>query len=252
MEYTALADVSKMRRYRRIADEIAAGIASGRFKVGERLPPERELSAMLEVSRPTLREAIIALELTGQVEVRGGSGVYVLDTPERRESVSTEPGIFEILEVRKLIEPGIAEVAAGSIDEEAMRTLRECVIEMIEAFESDRLPDEADERFHLSLAEVTGNGAIIAVVRQLWSLRAKSDTLRHLEDHAGAERVRLTAIEDHLRILSALSSRDAEAARRAMAEHMENNINVLLASAAEAPAGSKADAVSRMRLQVNG
>ncbi len=241
---------SRTRRYRQIADEIAGGIASGRFGSGERLPPERELSAMFEVSRPTLREAIIALELMGQVEVRGGSGVYVLDTPTKKVQVGSEPGIFETLEARMLIEPGVAEVAARAIDEESMRVLRGHVVEMIEAFESDRLPDQADERFHLALAEVTGNTAIIAAVRQLWNLRARSDTLRHLEDHAGVERVRLTAIEDHLRILSALSIRDAAAARHAMAQHMENNVNVLLATSAEAPAGTKADAVSRMRLKI--
>lgn len=246
-----MADVSTPRRYRRIADEIAAGIESGRFKVGKRLPPERELSAMFEVSRPTLREAIIALELSGQVEVRGGSGVYVLEVPETQEPVGAESGVFEILEVRKLIEPGIAEIAARSIDKHSMRGLRECVLEMIEAFESNRLPDAADERFHLLLAEVTGNSAIIAVVQQLWGLRAKSDTLRHLEEYAGVERVRLATIEDHLRVLSALSSGDPEAARRAMAEHMENNVKVLLASSTMAPTGTKADAVSRMRLQVN-
>lgn len=241
---------SRTRRYRQIADEIAGGIASGRFVPGKRLPPERELSVMFEVSRPTLREAIIALELMGQVEVRGGSGVYVLNTPAKTVRTGSEPGIFETLEARMLIEPGVAEVAARAIDDEAMRILRAHVAEMIEAFETDRLPDQADERFHLALAEVTGNTAIIAAVRQLWNLRARSDTLRHLEDHAGVERVRLTAIEDHVRILSALSSRDAEAARRAMAQHMENNVNVLLATSARAPAGTKADAVSRMRLKI--
>ncbi len=241
---------SRTRRYRQIADEIADGIASGRFVSGERLPPERELSAMFDVSRPTLREAIIALELMGQVEVRGGSGVYVLNSLTKTVRAGSEPGIFETLEARTLIEPGVAEVAARAIDDEALRILRTHVAEMIEAFESDRLPDQADERFHLALAEVTGNTAIIAAVRQLWSLRARSDTLRHLEEHAGVERVRLTAIEDHLRILSALSSRDAAAARRAMAQHMENNVNVLLTTSAEAPAGSKADAVSRMRLKI--
>ncbi len=240
---------SETRRYRRIADEIAKGIASGRFKSGERLPPERELSAMFEVSRPTLREAIIALELMGQVEVRGGSGVYALDVPAQKTLVSAEPGIFETLEARMLLEPGIAEIAAKSIDQDAIRILRGHVSDMIEAFETDKLPDKADERFHIALAEVTGNRAIIAAVRQLWSLRARSETLRHLEDHAGVEHVRLTAIEDHLRILSALSSGKPEAARHAMAEHMENNVNVLVATSAEAPAGTKADAVSRMRLR---
>lgn len=242
---------SRTRRYRQIADEIASSIASGLFPSGDRLPPERELSAMLEVSRPTLREAIIALELMGQVEVRGGSGVYVLNSPTKKLQVGTEPGIFETLEARMLIEPGVAEVAARAIDDEAMRVLRAHVVAMIEAFETNRLPDQADERFHLALAEVTGNTAIIAAVRQLWNLRARSDTLRHLEEHAGVERVRVTAIEDHLRILSALSSRDAAAARRAMTHHMENNVEVLLATSTEVPAGTKADTVSRMRLKIN-
>lgn len=243
---------SKTRRYRRIADEIAKGIASGRFKPGERLPPERELSVIFKVSRPTLREAIIALELMGQVEVRGGSGVYALDVPVQETSARTEPGIFETLEARMLLEPGIAEIAAKSIDQDAIRILRGHVSAMIEAFETDKLPDQADELFHIALADVTGNRAIIAAVRQLWSLRARSETLRHLEEYAGVEHVRLSAIQDHLCILSALSSGDPVAARRAMCEHMENNVNVLLATAAEAPIGTKADAVSRMRLQVTG
>src|SRR5688572_15537739 len=103
--------VENRRLYRQIADQIAALIERGEYKAGQRLPPERDLAKQLGVSRPSVREALIALEVEGYVEVRVGSGVYVVGprTEDAAEPLSTDSGPFELIRARWLIE---AECAA--------------------------------------------------------------------------------------------------------------------------------------------
>ena len=101
--------------YRQVADQIRTLIENGEFAVGERLPGERELAEKLGVSRPTIREALIALEVEGLVHIRMGSGIYV--TRQQREKPALAPaedleGPFELLRARSLIECAIAEEAA--------------------------------------------------------------------------------------------------------------------------------------------
>ncbi|MGH8035604.1 MAG: FadR/GntR family transcriptional regulator, partial [Lysobacterales bacterium] len=105
------------RSYQRLAAQLLALIAQGEFKVGERLPSERALAERFDVSRTSVREATIALELQGVVEVRGGSGIYVTQAPSTPTAASaftleTGPGPFELLRARCLIESEIASVAA--------------------------------------------------------------------------------------------------------------------------------------------
>src|SRR5690348_1481108 len=101
------------RLYEKIAQTIAADIASGKFAVGQRLPSERDLAQALDVSRPTVREAIIALELDGLVDVRMGSGVYVLhQRPPAGQAPDRDIGPFELLEARRAIEGESCALAA--------------------------------------------------------------------------------------------------------------------------------------------
>src|SRR3954469_14727523 len=117
--------VENRRLYRQIADQIAALIDGGEYDVGQRLPPERDLAKQLGVSRPSVREALIALEVAGLVEVRIGSGIYVLGPGGKPESepnagapVSTEvhalAGPFELMRARYTIESECAALAAKS------------------------------------------------------------------------------------------------------------------------------------------
>ena len=97
--------VESRRLYERIAQGIAAGIARGDYAIGQRLPSERDLAQQFEVSRTTVRDAMIALELDGLVEVRTGSGVYVINTaPPAGVPSARDIGPFELLEARRAIE----------------------------------------------------------------------------------------------------------------------------------------------------
>ena len=112
------------RLYKRVADELRAAILAGRYAPGRRLPAERELGEMFNVSRPTVREAVIALELQGLVEVRVGAGVFVLE-PSAAERVrgggpELTIGPFELMEARKIIESETAALAATLIDDEQL------------------------------------------------------------------------------------------------------------------------------------
>ena len=112
--------VEPKRLYRQIADQLAQLIASGEFAVGSRLPAERELAASLGVSRTSVREAIISLEMSGLVEVRVGTGIFVTPRPETapRQSRDAGPGPFELLAARKLVEGEVAALAASAATED--------------------------------------------------------------------------------------------------------------------------------------
>lgn len=114
-----IVSIDNRRLYRQISDQICRLIDSGEYKPGERLPAERILAEQLNVSRPTVREALIALEVEGRVDIRGGAGVFVLDNKERQTAWTVAgadgmpmPGLFEVLFARDLIEPEVAALAA--------------------------------------------------------------------------------------------------------------------------------------------
>ncbi len=246
-----MTDRPAYRRYRQVADRLAQRIVGGEIPPGARLPSERDLAAELTVSRPTLREALIALELMGYVEVRGGSGVYVRRPEGDRRTADIGPGAFEVLEARKIIEADVAGIAAATITPEILVELRDCVLEMLTAYEKGDVPDDADRRFHVTIARATDNGVLLAVVEQLWAYRAQSNTFQVLEKRAGWDNLRYIAIEDHVAILKALEAHDAAAARAAMTRHITHNIDLLLDSGTETPAVSSRDRRSKLRLLID-
>ena len=236
------------RRYRRIAETLADKIRSGQFEPCARLPPERELKSEFGVSRPTVREAMIALELMGYVEVRGGSGVYVLGAEDARPEIDTGPGTFEILEARLMIEADIARIAARTISPGTIANMRQTVEELLSAFEKGHFPNEADQRFHIAIAKATGNSVLMSVVEQLWKFRLESNMWRVLEERANPNMMRSLAIEDHIAILRALEDGDADEAHDAMQRHMQHNIEMMLDGEVDAPAVSEQDQRSKLRL----
>ncbi len=240
------------RRYREIADRIVDRIVSGEYAAGDRLPAERELVEQFAVSRPTLREAIIALEIMGYVAVRGGSGIYVVGTGQTAPEVDLGIGTFELLEARKLIESGVAAIAAGGATPEQIVQLRLHIEQQVQGQEEGSdLFDIADRRFHTHIAEMTGNSALIYIVEQLWNFRRESDIWRILDERSDAYSTRARAIEDHVKIFAALEARDPESARSAMEAHMQNNIDWRLNSALQVPAVSDADRRTRLRLRLD-
>jgi DNA-binding FadR family transcriptional regulator len=215
------------RLYDRVAKDVSARIASGEFALGERLPSERELALAHGVSRPTIREAVIALELDGLVEVRKGVGVFVTArSPRGGEAATADVGPFELLEARRAIEGEACALAASRIRDDDLNDLERLLHEI--NYSADVLASEdADRRFHLRIAEVTGNSAMHAVVEMLWDTRDRSPQYRLLTDKAHEAGV-VPGEDEHAKILDALRSRDVDGARAAMRSHISRVLDSLL------------------------
>ena len=148
------------RLYEQIAQQLAKAIADGKYEVGQRLPSERELAQTFDVSRPTVREAIIALELDELVEVRLGSGVYVMNRqPPGGAAGYKDIGFFELLEARRAIEGEACAMAAMRIDDAQLEQLSELIEEMRDDNRHDEIlmSEDADRRFHELIASSTQN-----------------------------------------------------------------------------------------------
>jgi DNA-binding FadR family transcriptional regulator len=208
------------RLYRVVAQRIRELVREENIQPGERLPSERDLAIRLNVSRASLREALIALELGGDVEVRGGSGVYVTKVADAQSAMpEAGPGPFEVLATRRVIEPEVAAIAARVATDGAIDAILTAAAEM-ERGHSDRSTNErADRNFHLSIARATGNSALVGVMEYLWDQRG---TLwRTLHEHYRTEELRRETLGDHRRIVEAIAARDPTAARQAMRNHLE-------------------------------
>jgi DNA-binding FadR family transcriptional regulator len=218
------------RLYEQIARRLAKAIADGTYAVGQRLPSERELAQSFGISRPTVREAIIALELDGLVDVRLGSGVYVLNRqpPSGHEGVK-DIGPFELLEARRAIEGEACALAALRIDEAQLEQLMSLIEEMRTDNQQNEIlmSEDADRRFHELIAASTQNSAIIAAVQMLWDARSRSPQSHQLDDKGRARGLK-PPIEEHTQIVRALKRRDPEAARAAMHKHLTRVIEGFL------------------------
>jgi DNA-binding FadR family transcriptional regulator len=216
------------RLYKQIAEALTARITSGEYKAGSRLPSERDLAQAFSVSRPTVREAVIALELDGLVEVRVGAGVFVRPDRPQVGGAGPDVGPFELLEARRIIESEICAVAAARITPERLEALEALVSEMERQNQHDVVQSErTDRRFHETIAEATENTQLQAVMVSLWDARARSPLIRRMSVKALAAGVKPT-ISEHREILDALSRRDPAAARAAMHDHLSRVIASLL------------------------
>ena len=214
------AQPQETRLYRVVANRIRELIRDENKRAGQRLPAERELSAKLSVSRASLREALIALELGGFVEVRGGSGVYVSEQAAAQDEVAeVGPGPFEGLAARRMIESEIAALAAKMATDAQIDAIMTAVVEMERQHEDRASNEQADRNFHLAIARATGNSAMVGVIDYLWNQRG---SLWHkLKEHFRTEELRLTTLTDHRKILEAIAAHDAAGARQAMRAHLE-------------------------------
>lgn len=229
--------VENRRLYRQIADQIAALIEKGEYAKGGRLPPERDLAKQLGVSRPSVREALIALEVEGYVEVRVGSGVYVHGpaSASRAAPLSADTGPFELIRARSLIEGECAAMAAREATKAQLRQLEE-TLEAMQADVGGGDPLVNDRLFHLRLAEASGNSALALAVQTLWDQRMGPLFLR-LEHHFDTPGLWDVAIREHREILGALQKRDSALARAAMRRHMNHAAKRFSASWGKKKAG---------------
>jgi GntR family transcriptional regulator, uxu operon transcriptional repressor len=213
--------VEPLRLYRQIAGQIAALIDNGEFASGTRLPAERELAALLGVSRTSVREAIISLEIGGRVEVRVGSGIFVAEPRAAELPVDTDegPSPFDLLAARHLIEGEIAAVAARQAKKVDLVAMRKTVDRMRDHATDFTRRDAADREFHVRLAAATGNGSLALVVQGLWQQR-RGKLWARIEAYFHTQKMRDGVLLDHTAIIDALEQRDADAARDAMHRHL--------------------------------
>lgn len=216
--------------YQRVVNAIAESISDERYMIGTRLPGERELAEEFGVSRPTIREAMIALEIRGLVEARHGSGLYVTAAPAAT-TVPTELdiGAFELIEARILFEGEACAVAATVISDEALADLDRLLAEMSGSPEASPEALDADRQFHLRIAEATGNTVISTVVEMLWTLRERAPLSAYMFAEARREGVH-PRVDEHRLIVDALRARDSVASRRAMRDHLRRVVQDLLSA----------------------
>jgi DNA-binding FadR family transcriptional regulator len=220
--------IESRRLYRQVADQIETLIAAGEFAPGERLPPERDLAGKLGVSRATVREAMIALELAGLVDVRTGSGIYVL-TPQRstQELKDTGPGPFELLDARRAVEGGVAALAAANATEAEIAALRAALDVMQREQAGGADTEDGDRMFHLGIARATHNALLLRTVSEMWEW-TRGPMWTRLNDNLYMRANRPRWLADHERIFDAIRRREPDEAQAAMREHIAHVKDQLL------------------------
>ncbi len=213
------------RLYRKIARMLGELIADGEFAPGQRLPGERDLARQLAVSRPSVREALIALEVEGKVEIRVGAGVYVcpprpvvrpLDQAVR--PLDHGEGPFELIRARWVVEGETAAIASAEstpADRDEMRRALDDLVTSGSAQQSEA----ADRRLHVAIARSTRNGPLAEVVQLLWD-EGRGALWRQMEEHFTTRELRVETQRDHEAVVAAIEARDPARARQAMHEHL--------------------------------
>lgn len=220
-----LQTLEPQRLYRQIAEQLRALIAQGEFTPGARLPAERDLAKQMGVSRPSVREALIALEVEGWVEVRTGSGVFVLERGrkiETRKVPENEWGPLEIIRARRVVEGEIAVLAAQHARRRDIQCIGDAVEMMREDTERGVAPTAGDRAFHTAIAQAAGNAVLVDTVRTYWDAR-RGPLFERLGDYFENVPSWRTAIVEHETILEAIRAHDGDAARAAMHAHMDKS-----------------------------
>jgi GntR family transcriptional repressor for pyruvate dehydrogenase complex len=207
-----------------IAARVIALITQRHLNAGDRLPPERELAQAMGVSRSSLREALRALSLLGVTEMRQGDGTYLtaldpeaLMRPFGLVLALSDGQMLELFEARRVIEPGLAALAAERIDEHTLEELRRCVRDSAAAVGDEDAFMRADLELHGLIARAASNSILWHVIGSISGMgiasRRRTNPLPGLREQSA---------EDHRAIVAALEARDPDAAATAMLRHLEN------------------------------
>ena len=221
--------IKKTRIYEEVVSQLHGLIKEGRFRAGDQLPSERELAETFKVSRTSVREALRALETQGLIVSRSGNGTFVADLPTEslvaplaQLLIEAKDALADIFEMRKLIEPEIAALAAERATDKDIERLQGILTKQQEQVKQGAMAVEADAEFHFSIGQATQNQALQKLVSALMDLlsRSREESLQ-TPDRAEA------SLASHTRILEAIQSRQGTRARGAMLEHIEKvEINV--------------------------
>lgn len=226
--------ISQTPRYKLAAQQIIDQIEAGALTEGQKMPTDRELVEALGVSRATVREAMIALEIMGYVETRFGSGAYVTRPgrpvePSKPIASKTGPGLgpFELLEARRLIEAEVTALAAKSITPAQLDRLWDCT-QLMESDGSANWNETADEDFHRTIAEAAGNAALTGILSEFWRQQRDLPMWQSIRARVDLANLRPSLAAEHQAIIDALTEGDPDAARDAMNVHLFSFSHALL------------------------
>src|SRR5271167_263004 len=219
--------VRTSRLYEQIVQQIEESVLNGSLKPGDQLPAERELAQKLGVSRTAVREAVKTLREKGLVEAYSGRGTFITDGTSQaaRQSFDLmvkigqqgqQEGLPHLVELRLVLEPGIAAMAAERVTDEDLAAMREAVAVMDRSQKNAESYIEADLDFHLALAEAAGNPLILSLIDSIVGL-LREQRIKIFNVEGGPQRGQF----HHKRILEAMERRDPEMARSAMRAHLE-------------------------------
>ncbi len=215
------------RLYLQIADRLRPLIYEPDFAVNGRLPPERTLAEQLGVSRPSIREALVALEIEGRVEIRMGSGVYLCASqPPRERTLDSEAmgdSLVDIMGARTVLEGAIAASIAPHAKPKDVKALRAIYETMAQEFEAGHTPIAADRAFHVRIAQMSNNEVLMRTVGTLFDERL-SPMSSTLLGHYEAEDTWQEALHEHREILEAIEARDPVQAQAAMQRHLRSSL----------------------------
>lgn len=245
----ALEAIQNRRLYTQIAERLCTLIRDGDYPTGSFLPSERELAAALQVSRSSVREALIALEVLGIVDVRVGAGMQVLRLPEggvtpdllgrvtRIDFAEPDPELpvdldlaaeippFALLQARRLVEPETAALAARHASSAQIDGLRAAFERHLRDNREGSRSNPGDRQFHILVAQASGNPAYEMLITLLLGHRY-SPLFRRLQGLYSSADMPFRAEQEHWEVLKAIVARDAEAARAAMAAHLDSVIAI--------------------------
>lgn len=210
------------RLYQQIADQICTFMHEQQLQPGTRLPPERELALQFGVSRPSLREALIALEISGRVEIRMGSGVYVCAPPPESDGSGTlalGESPSEVMQARALLEGAVIALAVARATPAGLARVRDCLEGMRQDGLRGRASIENDRRFHVAIADMTGNSLLVRLVAELFDSRHSPISSRMSADAEDADAWQL-AFAEHEAIMRALEDRDPQTCQAMMSLHL--------------------------------
>src|SRR5271170_467914 len=216
--------VRSSRLFEQIVQQVEDSILSGQLKPGDQLPAERDLAQSFGVSRTAVREAVKTLREKGLVEAYSGRGTFVTNGNSQaiRQSldlmirINKQEGLANLAELRLVLEPEIAALAALRIEEQLVATMREAVGVMERNLHDPDAYVEADLDFHLALAEAAGNPLILSLLDSIVVL-LREQRSRIFDVDGGPERGQF----HHKSILATIEKRDPDAARAAMRAHLQ-------------------------------
>lgn len=230
-EWGMFTPVKKTRIYEEIISRIRAMVEKGDLTAGDRLPSERELSTSLRVSRPSVREALKSLENQGFLEIRQGEGTYISrkhieqsGEPLAANILTVKEYQIQILEIRRLVEPQIASLAAGRATGDEMSRLEMTLSLQEEKVRMGETGADLDKIFHYVIAEAAKNRLLIRIIDIATDLFSENRK-KYLHFAQRPE----TSIRHHRKILNAITTGDCELAANSMKDHLDNIHETLFA-----------------------